>query len=326
MPWTPASYQTMIEAEFAAGAIANSDQGKRLGSNEENLNSRLVAVEGSQRADALAVVPRELPPFGMSGTPEWYWKMPVENTIVGKQGVAGETFISGGLLVPRSDSDFAWALFASKFGKIKVGTYVGDGSVGHAITGVGFQPDALSIWKNGSESDGDEGYFTTKDAIAKAGGILTTRFRSVGELRGGEVQSLEADGFKLNTTGDPNANGITYNYLALKDAVSDATLKIAMGTYVGDGVGAGQSITGLGFTPQLVLTTGNIDQVDGSVIGSVCRSHSGTSATGLLGGSSARIQILSDGFKVFGTAGVSAMNISGDDYLYVALGGGAITM
>lgn len=332
MPWNTAIHQTMTEAEFAAGVIANSDQGKRLGSNLENHDTRISAVEGSQRADALAVIPRELPPFGMSVTPEWFWKNPVVNGSNGKQGVGGETFILGGLLVPRADPNFAWLLFASKSGKIKVGSYVGDGAVGNAITGVGFQPDILIPWKNGSESTGSLGFFTTKDAIADSGGILTTSFAGV---KGSQIQSLDADGFTLNTTGDPNALGVTYNYLALK-VTSDATLKIDAGTYAGDGAGGGQSVTGLGYTPQLVLATVNINQPNGDFIGSACRSHetasgSETVAFNLAGeifvAATGGIQILSDGFKVFGTgSGSRKLNRSGDQYLYVALAGGAITM
>ena len=345
MPWTPTSYQTMLEAEFAAGQIAKSDQGKRIGSNLENLNARTVTVEGAQRADALAVIPRELPPFGMAVTPEWFWKMPVVNGILGKQGVGGETFIDGGLLVPRSDSNYAWALFASKTGKVKVGSYVGDGSVGHAITGVGFQPDALIIWENGSEANGVFGFFTTKDAIAQSGGILTTQFRvAPGANKSGDIQSLDADGFSLNVPTPPNTNGVTYNYVAFKDAISDPTLKIDIGTYTGDGVGAGQIISGLGFTPQLVLTTINVNQNGGSYIVSSCRSHetasgSETHAFGLRGavpgdvaGVVQPLRIESDGFKVRGISDGGSenqqhsMNINAKQYLYVALKGGAITM
>lgn len=341
MGWDTANHQTMTEAEFNAGAIAKSDQGKRIGSNLENHNSRLNTLEGAQRADALGVIPLELPPFGMAVTPEWYWKIPVEDAINGKQGVGGETFIDGGVLAPRADSDFAWALFDSKTGKVKVGSYVGDGSVGHAITGVGFQPDALIIWKRGSESSGGEGYFTTKDAIADSGGLLTTTFTVGSPGKGGEIQSLDSDGFTLNTTGDPNASGVDYDYLALK-ITSDATLEIDVGTYTGDGASGGQSITGLGFTPQLFLCTGNKNQNQGGLISSACRSHetasgSRTYAFGLEGetftpGTTGGVEIISDGFKVYGTftgAGTFAaksMNINNDEYLYVALKGGAITM
>jgi len=316
----------MVEAEFAAGAIGNSDQGKRIGSNEENLNTRLAAVEGTQRADAFAAIPTELPPFGMSVTPEWHWKNPVVIGQFGRQGVAGVIYILGGLLVPQAIPNFAWLLFASKTGKIKVGSYVGDGAVGHAITGVGFQPDVLILWKNGAETTNTEGYITTKDAIADSGGILTSAFNG---SKSGRIQSLDSDGFTLNTTGDPNGNGITYNYLALK-VTSDPTLKISAGTYIGDGVSGGQSVTGLGYTPQLVIATVNINQGDGDNIASACRSHSGVFSSNLQGvalTTSGGIQIEEDGFKVFGLgSGGDKFNRNGDSYLYVALAGGAITM
>jgi len=101
--------------------------------------------------------------------------------------------------------------------KIKVGTYVGDGSVSLAITGVGFQVKYVIIWSYtestlASESIHEKatGFYTNMNAFhSGAGG------HGIGD---DHIISLDADGFTVDDNAndeDPNSNGATYVYLAL---------------------------------------------------------------------------------------------------------------
>lgn len=333
MPWNTAAYQTMLEAEFAAGQIGKSEQGKRIGSNLEYLNAQVVALGAAARADAFAMVPVELPPFGMDGTPTFFFKIPILDTALGSIGGAvsqnSVTAIEGGLLIPTANPSFAYALFKTKALKLFVGSYPGDGNDSKAITGVGFQPDALIIGKRGSPTDATLQWVATKDSIATGGGFLTRNFS--GTVATGRIESLDIDGFNLNGVAvEPNIAGQTYWFVAIKDAVADPTLKTKIDTYTGNG-GATQSITGLGFTPQFVLVANNTTGVTSATVRTACRSHAiaGANCRGLTGFGGATtpfaadIDIISDGFTVRGT-GTGQLNQNTIEHLYIAIKGGGI--
>lgn len=98
--------------------------------------------------------------------------------------------------------------------KIKVGTYSGDNAVTQAITGVGFQPDALMVLPHSGNNYMDV-YVKTS-----AMGIYAKWMPSNTGWLADQIISLDADGF---TVGDGstyqnalNLSGITYSYIALK--------------------------------------------------------------------------------------------------------------
>jgi hypothetical protein len=99
--------------------------------------------------------------------------------------------------------------------RIKTGTYTGDGTTGQAITGVGFQPKYVRIWKH-----------LTAEAAQNATEKLDqswadycifegqTTFYAYDNL----MNSLDSDGFTVDDAGSdsfPNGNGVAYDYLAL---------------------------------------------------------------------------------------------------------------
>jgi len=89
----------------------------------------------------------------------------------------------------------------------KSGTYTGDGTTSQAITGVGFQPEYVRIL----------GYSAAVEITADfpAG----TSWHSNNEHGTDMIISIDADGFTVDDGGgdaDPNVNGFTYYYIAMK--------------------------------------------------------------------------------------------------------------
>ena len=108
---------------------------------------------------------------------------------------------------------------------ITTGTYTGDGSTSQSITGVGFQPKYVRIWKRETADGNDVRLYETTDTIVDddAGGMCfwiasVSVSAEVAHSRDDRIAALGSDGFTVDDgTGDfdPNKNGETYNYLAL---------------------------------------------------------------------------------------------------------------
>ena len=104
---------------------------------------------------------------------------------------------------------------------IKTGTYTGDGSTAHAITGLGFQPKYVKIWIHVEDETVDKYYIMEKVdqtwgdyAIMLPPGDASDNILALDN----RINSLDADGFTVDDDGadyTPNKNGITYDYLAI---------------------------------------------------------------------------------------------------------------
>ena len=98
-------------------------------------------------------------------------------------------------------------LFGSNIAALKVGTYTGNGTNPHAITGVGFQPTVLLVWS-----------VTTSNAPR----LLTSQSSVVKNIGNGDnetsIASLDEDGFTVTKHDGTNKNGATFVYIALKTA------------------------------------------------------------------------------------------------------------
>ena len=100
--------------------------------------------------------------------------------------------------------------------RIKTGQYTGDGSTGQAITGIGFQPKYVIIHQHRTSSS-DTWFFFKHDQDVAA---LSTQ-HTLNSLNSGvadQIIALGVDGFTVDDAGAdsaPNANGVTYDYMAL---------------------------------------------------------------------------------------------------------------
>ncbi len=145
---------------------------------------------------------------------------------------------------------YYWTAFQAADGELKVGTYPGNGSDNHDITGIGFQPDYVlvmsadtpaAVWQRSSAMVGDL-------SLAIEGLSGTNR-----------IQALQADGFQVGTDVDVNQNGTTFHYVAWKAVAG----KMNVGTYAGNNADP-RSFTGVGFRPEYVLLRRS--QTDDSVM------------------------------------------------------------
>ena len=90
--------------------------------------------------------------------------------------------------------------------------YTGNGSTGHAITGVGFQPDLLWLKPRSTT-----GYHRLFDAVRGAGYQLYSNETNGSGLDTNQMSSFNSDGFTLGNETGSNANGTTFaswNWLA----------------------------------------------------------------------------------------------------------------
>jgi len=96
--------------------------------------------------------------------------------------------------------------------KMKIGTYTGDGAATQAVTGVGFQPELMILWTQGTVI-----YVRFKTS---ADGTYTKN--SNGGYFEDEIISLDADGFTVGdgTGGGEDMNGdtVVHTYIAVRDS------------------------------------------------------------------------------------------------------------
>ena len=127
------------------------------------------------------------------------------------------------------------------------GTYVGDGTDDRAITGLGFQPDFMIIVGEG------------QPAVARTSTMDANETKRLDnpiwdrELLPDQIQLFAAGGFTIGTHDLVNKSGTQYFWAAF-----EAHAELKVGTYTGDGT-ASQSITGVGFQPDFVISLAEHD-------------------------------------------------------------------
>ncbi len=132
--------------------------------------------------------------------------------------------------------------------QMHTGTYVGDGTDDRAITGLGFQPDMVMIKDN--TNVGNNGFiFKTSSMTAE---LTLVTAENDANLTTNHIQSLDTDGFTVGDDADVNTANIMYHYVAFSGSDCTATGTFCVGSYTG--TGAAQSITSVGFQPDVVLT------------------------------------------------------------------------
>ena len=100
------------------------------------------------------------------------------------------------------------------------GSYTGDGSTSQGITGLGFSPMCVKIWRRqtGAAALFAKGLMFTLDNVV-GGSASGLSVDLVGDSAAHHaIISLDADGFTVDDNGadeDPNAFNVTYNYLAM---------------------------------------------------------------------------------------------------------------
>jgi hypothetical protein len=181
--------------------------------------------------------------------------------------------------------------------KMATGSYTGDGSDDRTIA-AGFQPDFVIV-KDAGNREGVARSSSMSGDLSKPMGSLTA-------LQADNIQSFAANGFVVGTANRVNSSGRTYHWVAFK------TNSQAMKTGTYNGNGTSQSISSLGFSPELVILMGNNTQRAVARFSGTARSYGFDSTTGVAGAISS---LDADGFSVGSAA---EANASGVAYHWVA--------
>lgn len=157
-------------------------------------------------------------------------------------------FVTGNSSTVNTSANTYWFFaFKNVTDAFTVGSFTGDGLDNKAIT-VGFQPDVAWV-KNSNATVPAISYYN----ITESSGDYSTGAGDTGNLTG-VVKSLDANGFTVGTNAAGNESGQTIYWFAFNGAIAHApsgTYTIKTGIYTGNGTA--QSITGVGFAPDLVM-------------------------------------------------------------------------
>lgn len=122
------------------------------------------------------------------------------------------------------------------------GSYTGDGNATQAITGLGGQPDVILVKQDG----GVQAWIAT--STMPAGNVKDLTQNNSG-LSSGILESFDADGFTVGSSGLSNSSGVVYYYVAW-----DADSELDVGTFTPGSAGAYSE--NLGYRPSMVWCFG----------------------------------------------------------------------
>lgn len=196
----------------------------------------------------------------------------------------------------------------------KQGTYTANNTDNRSITGVGFRPDFVFV-KNATNTTANNTYavFHSNEVYGDNGGLFTATANAVNT-----IQALETDGFQLGTSIYVNGSGTNTHYYAAFGVASSpsasGSFKMKTGTYTGNGTT--QTITGLGFKPDLVIVKNSTNQSVFRTVamGGDSTAYYATNASNIDGGI---YELTNNGFKVGSS---STVNTNGSDYSWQAFG------
>jgi hypothetical protein len=171
------------------------------------------------------------------------------NTSNNTNGAFIQTLNGDGFTVGASnnvlDRTYYYATFKETSSKINVGQYTGTGVSGLEIGGLDVDPAFLFI----KTSNNLAPVFAVEEINDNSTFLATATTNAVNA-----VLVQESDYFTLGTDTRVNINGIVYNYFnfgPFNQSVPTGTFAMNVGSYVGNGTS--QSITGVGFQPDLVI-------------------------------------------------------------------------
>ena len=122
-------------------------------------------------------------------------------------GKEGRLYNNTETKVLQRDTGAAWEDLIPYYHRTKVGTYTGDNTPNRAITGVGFQPTAVTVVPL---SGTNPAFIKTVDFVAGDSHKLSDNTTvSTG------IDTLDADGFTVDA--DANVNTVVYAYIAHRD-------------------------------------------------------------------------------------------------------------
>jgi hypothetical protein len=171
----------------------------------------------------------------------------------GSNGTLADTSTNGGTTAFSSATDTASITVnamaeASDVARMATGTFTGNGVDNRAVTGLGFAPDLVIVKSSG-------GHVAVFRTSAMSGDV--SKPVDAAALTANLIQSLDSGGFTVGNDNRVNQNGTTYEWIAFNAAPGF----MQVGSYAGNG--SSQSISGLGFSPEvMLLASGSTDEAN----------------------------------------------------------------
>lgn len=223
------------------------------------------------------------------------------------------TLDSTGFTVGTSNNTVAtthyFVAFKESAGVVDVGTYTGNGTDNTSISGVGFEPDWVFVKQGGA--------VPAVYSLTESYGDSSSYFQDTANLVDA-IQGLESDGFQVGSSDRANANTATYHYVAFGGALAasaSGTFTAVSGSYTGNG--GSQTITNLGFEPDLVVVAASGTEqavFTTRMMGGDSSAYLGNNAANFTGG----ITALSP--NSFTVGAHATVNSAGVEYVWTAYG------
>lgn len=211
---------------------------------------------------------------------------------------------------------YYYVAFADTAGAFDEGTYTGNGTDNRNITGVGFDPDLVLVKSaTGSNNANRRPVMNYLDSYGDSSSSIGDTTAAVAN----NIQGMITGGFQVGASARVNNNTDIYYYFAIAgaaDHTASGDFEMATGSYVG--TGAVNSVSGLGFKPDLVIVKADTTQFavfrTRTMAGDTTAYFSSATANFALGITS----LNADGFSL-GTA--TMVNSNGVTYRWQAFGG-----
>jgi len=203
------------------------------------------------------------------------------STAANTAGAYINTFVANGFTVGTTNNTTAapyyFIAFKNSANIFQEGTYTGDGTDNRSITGVGFKPNAVYVKNSTSATALNRRLAASNDQqLSNASSLPSEAAVDLSDY----IQKFESDGFQIGAGVGVNENTIVHYWFAFGGvptaSTASGTYTIASGTYAGNSTA--RSLTGLGFTPDLVLikdTTANNAAFRTSLMGSTGTAYVG---------------------------------------------------
>jgi len=166
----------------------------------------------------------------------WDWE--IKDNLIQSLDAKGFT-VGDDARVNKGGKMYYWAAFRAVAGKMKVGTYTGDGTSDRVISGMGgFQPALIIVMS--------EMWY---DAMHRSDyASLSFDFKNGAGMDNCLTTPVPYDGFRVGSHERVNKDGVVYHYVCWANIAGQQKF----GGYVGDGLD-NRNVTGLGFKPEYVI-------------------------------------------------------------------------
>lgn len=207
-----------------------------------------------------------------------------------------------------TENDLYWYFGFATGTNFSVGTYTGTGVERTEVTP--FQPDHAWVKTSGAT----QGVMRSSTVTSSS----SFPFINTAPVTGG-ITGLPVEGLLLGTSAEVNTNTDTYRYAVWSDTTTLGTATFAMqtGYYIGDG--GAKSISGLGFTPDVVILKADTIAGSGALLKTTAMPQNNTAYLSgpTTDNTDGAITLTSDGFRV--TSDVS--NTANSRYTWIAFSG-----